>query len=144
MQFLLDHQAHFAANMAVWEDRLARLSVKTDRVTEAVLGLTGVVGSIATEAVGLVAAQKDTARQQERTDRQLEKTDRQLKETARQQEETARQQEETNRQLREADKRLQDADAGLRDSIKIVEAHLNSVIGMFERHLRDDHGTRPS
>lgn len=32
----------------------------------------------------------------------------------------------------------------LGDYIKTVDAHLNLVIEMFERHLREDHGQRPS
>jgi len=32
----------------------------------------------------------------------------------------------------------------LGEYIKTVESHLNVVIQMFERHLRDDHGQRPS
>jgi hypothetical protein len=28
--------------------------------------------------------------------------------------------------------------------IKTVESHLNAVIQMFERHLREDHGQKPS
>lgn len=46
-------------------------------------------------------------------------------------------QERTDAQFREADGRLQ-------EHIDQVESHLNLVIGMFERHLRDDHGRTAS
>ena len=42
-------------------------------------------------------------------------------------------QQRTDEQLRETDGHLNE-----------VESHLNLVIGMFERHLRDDHGQQPS
>jgi hypothetical protein len=46
-------------------------------------------------------------------------------------------QERTDAQFREADGRL-------KEHIDQVESHLNLVIGMFERHLRDDHGRAAS
>jgi hypothetical protein len=46
-------------------------------------------------------------------------------------------QERTDRQLKETDARLS-------EHIKTVESHLNVVVEMFERHLREDHGRRPS
>ena len=49
-------------------------------------------------------------------------------------------QERTDEQIRETSTRLSD----LGEYIKTVESHLNVVIQMFERHLRDDHGQRPS
>ena len=49
-------------------------------------------------------------------------------------------QERTDEQIRETSTRLSD----LGEYIKNVESHLNVVIQMFERHLRDDHGQRPS
>jgi hypothetical protein len=36
------------------------------------------------------------------------------------------------------------ADLELREYIKTVESHLNILIEIFERHLRDSHGERPS
>ena len=51
---------------------------------------------------------------------------------------------EHDRQLREAREQLEAADADLRSYIRDVESHLNGVIEMFERHLREDHGTKPS
>ena len=98
MQFLLAQQAQFAADFE-------KLTAKTDRMADAVIGLTGVVGRIAD--------------QQERLGERQERTDQQIRET------NAR-----------VDK--------LGEYIKTVEAHLNVVIEMFERHLRDDHGQRPS
>jgi hypothetical protein len=51
-------------------------------------------------------------------------------------------------QIAEAQKRtdeqLRATDARLTEHISTVESHLNVVIEMFERHLREDHGHRPS
>jgi hypothetical protein len=102
MQFLLAQQAHFAADFG-------KLTANTDRIADAIIGLTGIVGRIAD--------------QQERLGDQL-----------------ARQQERTDQQIREVNTRVDDVGG----YIKTVEAHLNVVIEMFERHLREDHGQRPS
>jgi hypothetical protein len=98
MQFLLNQQSQFAVDFE-------RLSGKTDRIADGLIGLTGIVGRAADQIVQLAAAQAET--------------DRQLKE------------------LREEDRRLG-------EYIQSVEAHLNIVVDMFERHLREDHGQRPS
>ena len=60
VQFLLQQQAQFAVD-------LEKLSGKTDRVTDGLIGLTGIVGQ-------LVAAQQ-------RTDEHLRETGQQLRET---------------------------------------------------------------
>jgi hypothetical protein len=52
--------------------------------------------------------------------------------------------EENARQLRESREQLREADADLREYIRTVESHLNVLIEMFERHLREDHGPKPS
>ena len=88
MQFLLNQQAKFSADFE-------RLSEKTERVTDALVGLTGIVGRLAES------------------------------------------QQETDRQLRDTKARVDD----LGDYIKSVESQL---LDMFERHLREDHGRRPS
>jgi chromosome segregation ATPase len=98
MQFLLRQQAQFASDFE-------RLLTKTDRMADAIIGLTVSVGHLQ-EA-------------QQETDRQLRETDRRFKET---------------------DTRLGE----LGEYIKTVESHLDVVIEMFERHLREDHGHRPS
>jgi len=49
-------------------------------------------------------------------------------------------QQRTDQQLKETDQRLKETG----DHIKNVESHLGVVIDMFERHLREDHGQRPS
>jgi hypothetical protein len=98
MQFLLRQQAQFAADFE-------RLSAKTDRMMEGIIGLTAIVGH-------LHAAQQRNDEQFQRTDEQFKRTDTRLNE--------------------------------LGEYIKTVESHLNVVIEMFERHLRDDHGHRPS
>jgi hypothetical protein len=102
MQFVLRQQAQFAAD-------IEKLTVKTDRVADGLIGLTGLVGRLA-EA-------------QERTDQQVRATAEQLQTT---------------------DARHSQADLELREYIKTVESHLNILIEMFERHLRDSHGERPS
>jgi hypothetical protein len=91
MQFLLSHQAQFAADSSRVDARLEKLTGKTDQLVDALFGLTGIVGNLAS--------------QQGRTDQQLRE---------------------------------------LGDHIKTVESHLDVVIQMFERHLREGHGHRPS
>jgi ABC-type transporter Mla subunit MlaD len=49
-------------------------------------------------------------------------------------------QKRTDEQLRNTDVKL----GALSDHINTVESHLDVVIQMFERHLREDHGHRPS
>ena len=88
VQFLLRQQAQFAADFE-------KLSAKTDRMTEGIIGLAAIVGAA-----------------QQRTDEQFRRTDTRLNE--------------------------------LGEYIKTVESHLNVLIEMFERHLREDHGHRPS
>jgi septal ring factor EnvC (AmiA/AmiB activator) len=102
MQFVLRQQAQFAAD-------IEKLTVKTDRIADGLIGLTGLVGRLA-EA-------------QDRTDEQLRLT---------------------AEQLRATDARLSRADAELGEHIRTVESHLNILIEMFERHLRDSRGERPS
>jgi hypothetical protein len=91
VQFLLRQQAQFAADFE-------KLTAKTDRLTDAVVGLTGIVGRLAEGHERLRASQ-------ERTDARL-------------------------RELAEQAKR--------------TEANLDALIDMFERHLREDHGSAPS
>jgi methyl-accepting chemotaxis protein len=98
LQFLLAQQAQFATN-------LEKLTGQTDRIADAIVGLTGIVGHI--------------AERQERTDQQIR---------------------ETNTRVEQLGTRVDQ----LGDYIKSVESHLNVVIQMFERHLREDHGRRPS
>jgi hypothetical protein len=91
VQFLLRQQAQFAADFE-------KLAAKTDRLTDAVVGLTGVVGRLA-EA-------------QLRTDEQL--------------------------------RRMTERVDGLAVQIERTDSHLDVLIEMFERHLREDHGRPPS
>jgi uncharacterized protein YukE len=99
MQLLLNQQARFDA-------QLERLSEKMNRMTEGLVGLTGIVGSVADV---LRAAQEEDARQ-----------------------------------LRASREQLEKADSDLREYIQTVESHLDLLIEMFERHLREDHGSKPS
>jgi chromosome segregation ATPase len=102
MQFLLQQQAQFAADSARhdarWAELRDELTAKTRQLTDGLLGLTAVVGTLAVE-------QQATERQLQRTDRQIEATDAQL---------------------------------------QTVEGHLDSLIELFERHLRDGNGSQPS
>ncbi len=102
MQFLLNQQAQFAAdiakNEARWGERFDALSAKTDRIADGLVGLTAIVGQIATSQL------------------------------------------RTDEQLRSTQERVDD----LGQYIRTVESHLNVVIEMFERHLREDHGHQPS
>ena len=91
VQFLLRQQAQFAADFE-------KLTAKTDRLTDAVVGLTGIVGRLA-------EGHERLRESQERTDARL-------------------------RELAEQAKR--------------TEANLDALIDMFERHLREDHGSAPS
>jgi hypothetical protein len=99
MQFLMHQHARF-------DTQLEQLSGKVDRMADGLVGLTGIVGRLATHLDHFAA--------------------------------------EHDRQLREAREQLEAADADLRSYIRDVESHLNVVIEMFERHLREDHGTKPS
>src|SRR5262245_54343800 len=101
VQSLLQHQAQFALD-------LDKLSGKTDRIADGLIGLTAIVGRLADE--------------QRLTDEQLRTTD---------------------QQLRASHEQLRATDESLSEHIKAVESHLNIVIQMFERHLREDHGTPP-
>lgn len=102
MQFLLQQQARFDA-------RIEQLSVKTDRIADVLIGLTGIVGRVADQVDQLARAQDEDARQLRLSREQLEK-----------------------------------ADIDLREYIQTVESHLDVLIEMFERHLREDHGSGPS
>jgi septal ring factor EnvC (AmiA/AmiB activator) len=106
MQFLLNQQAQFAADFerhkGQFDADMKRLSAKTDRIAEGLLGLTSIVGQLA-------AAQQ-----------------------------------RTDAQLRETDARLRETDARLTKQIENTDSHLNVVIHMFERHLREDHGRPPA
>jgi ABC-type transporter Mla subunit MlaD len=98
VQFLLHQQALF-------DERIEKLSAKTEQVADGLIGLTAIVGHVVESVSQIADGQK-------RTDEQLRATDAKLGE--------------------------------LSDHINTVESHLNVVIQMFERHLRDDHGIRPS
>jgi hypothetical protein len=49
---------------------------------------------------------------------------------------------QSSQQLTE--QQLRETDARLSEHLKTVESHLDVVIQMFERHLREDHGRPPS
>ena len=95
MQFLLNQQAQFAADLTRQRELFAAdmetLSAKTDRIADGLIGVTSIVGQLASAQL--------------RTDEQLRQSDL---------------------------------------HIDRVESHLNVLIEMFERHLREDHGRPPS
>jgi hypothetical protein len=119
MQFLLQQQAQFAADLAKQQvegerlsERLTRLAGVVEGLTESVGGLTQTVGGVTEMVGGLTGIVGQLAASQERT----------------------------QQQCRESDSRQGE----LGDYIRTVETHLNLLIEMFERHLREDHGPRPS
>ncbi|MGE3844182.1 MAG: hypothetical protein AB7I50_21625 [Vicinamibacterales bacterium] len=71
MQFLLNQQAQTAAKLDRLDDTVEKLSKKTDRVIDAVMGLTGVVGNLAAQQERTGEQVRQLAEHQERTDRQL-------------------------------------------------------------------------
>jgi ABC-type transporter Mla subunit MlaD len=74
MQFLLNQQAQFAADFA-------NLTAKTDRMADAIIGLTGIVGSVIEQVNRLADSHAKLAAAQQQTDEQLRTTDEQLKAT---------------------------------------------------------------
>lgn len=130
MQFLLHQQAQFAADFE-------RLSTKTDRIADGLIGLTGIVGHVTdnlahlTDHVGHV-----TDRLGDVTDRVahvadgLEQVTERLGQVTDRLDRLAAAQERTDQQMRDLQQFLRETDSRL-------SAH-------FERHLREDHGYRPS
>ena len=78
MQFLLTQQTQFAADLAKSQERsdaeMAKLSAKTDRIADGLIGLTGIVGTV-------VRTMGDLATAQTRTEEQLRQTDARLRES---------------------------------------------------------------
>ena len=126
MQFLLHQQAQFAADFE-------RLSAKTDQIADGLAGLTGIVGHV-TEHLGNVTHHLGhvTERVGQVTDGLAQLTDRvgQL----------ATVQERTDHQMKDLERLLTESDHRLSAHITTVESHLNAVVDLFERHLREDHG----
>jgi chromosome segregation ATPase len=119
MEFLLNQQAQFAAD-------LQALTHRTDAVVTAVTGLTGMVGHVVTSLDRLAELQQQTQIELTETERQLRETDGRLR--------------QTDERLRQTDERLRQTDERLRQT----DGRINAVTDLFERHLRDDHGPRPS
>jgi chromosome segregation ATPase len=119
IEFLLNQQAQFAADMQT-------LTQKTDTLATGVTGLVGVVGHVVTSLDRLAELQQQTQVDLRETQQQLRETQQQLR--------------ETDAHLRETDVRLRDTDARLQGT----DGRLNSLIQLFERHLHEDHGSRPS
>ena len=105
VQSLLQQQARFAADL----DRQAQ---RTNENTQAILGLTEIVGQLAGVVDRIGQAQL-------RTDAHVAGLTTQLSGLAEQAQ-------------------------GLSDQIQRTDSHLDILIEMFERHLREDHGKSPS
>ena len=116
MQFLLSQQAQFSADFA-------KLEVKVDRVTDAVLGLTGSLGHLTGVVDRLTGVVGQLAERQAETERLF-----------------AEQRRETDRRFAE----LADAQKRTDEHLNTVEGHLDALIVTFERHLRETHGHGPS
>jgi hypothetical protein len=95
MQFLLNQQAQFAADLAKLAADSARNEARMTegfgRVNDGLVGLTAIVGQLAAS--------------QQRSDERVDE---------------------------------------LGEYIRSVESHVNVVVDMFDRHLREDHGRPPS
>jgi len=109
MQFVLDQQAQFAADLAAsqarfdagqarFDARMEGLLAKTDRVADGLIGLTTIVGHVVDSVSQIAVAQM-------RTDEQLKRTDEQLRRT---------------------------------------DSRVDRLVDVFERHLSEGHGHRPS
>ena len=139
VQFLLHHEAQFAADFA-------RLSAKTDRMAEGIVGLTTLVdrvdrkveqlaGSMDAMRDGLVALTGIVGRTSERVDRLVEaqrRTDEQINRTDEQIKRTDEQIKRTDRQIKRTDERIKGTDQQIKD-----------LGTYFKRHLRQDHGRVP-
>ena len=71
LQFLLNQQAQFAEDFA-------NLTAKTDRMADAIIGLTGIVGRVVDQVDRLAESHARLAAAQQRTDEQLRATDARL------------------------------------------------------------------
>jgi ABC-type transporter Mla subunit MlaD len=123
MQFLLRQQAQFAADSARVDAQLEALSGKVDQVASGLIGLTSIVDRVVDSVDRVVDS----------VGRVVDSVGRVVDGVS----EIAEAQKRTDEQLRATDARLG-------EHIGRVEAHLNIVIEMFDRHLREDHGHRPS
>ena len=126
MQFLLQSQAQHEANFARLETSLAGLDTKTNQIADGLLSLTKIVDagerkvkeladSVVIMRDGILGLTGIVGRREE----EGERLDQRLKDLA----EAGQQTDRRLKQLAEAQDRLGD---------------------YFERHLRDDHGRRPS
>jgi phage-related minor tail protein len=98
MQFLLNQQAQFAADLGNVTDELKTVTAGLTRVTTHLEVLTERTTTITDGVIGLTSIVGNLAGQQQQTDQQ----------------------------------------------IRDVEGQLKLLADMFERHLREDHGPRPS
>jgi methyl-accepting chemotaxis protein len=134
MQFLLQQQAQYAADsadsQARFDERFEQLSGKIDEVASGLIGLSGRIDEVATGLISLTSI----------VDRVVDGVGRVVDGVG----QIAEAQKRTDEQLKRTDEQLRANDARLTGHIDRVESHLNVVIEMFERHLREDHGHRPS
>jgi hypothetical protein len=109
MQFLLNQQAQFAADLGNVTDELKTVTAGLTRVTTHLEVLTERTTTITDGVIGLTSIVGNLAAQQQRSDQRVGET-----------------YDRTAQQIRD------------------VEAQVKILADVFERHLREDHGFRPS
>ena len=133
VQFLLHQQAQFAADFE-------RLSAKTDRIADGLIGLTGVVGNLTgnvghlTDHLGHI-----TDRLGDVTDRLGDVTDR-LGDVTDQLDQITHQVERVTDRLEQVTDRVD----RLAASQERTDQQMRDLQELFERHLREDHGHGPN
>jgi methyl-accepting chemotaxis protein len=119
MQFLLRQQAQFAANFVRLSEKTDRLAEKTDRLAEKTDRLAERTDQLADTTTGIIEIVGDLTRTVGTVTGMFG-------------------------DLTRAQQRTEERMSDLAEYVKGVESHLNVVIEMFERHLREDHGQKPS
>jgi uncharacterized protein YoxC len=119
MQFLLAHQAQFAADFERLSIKVDGLADKLDGLTDKVAGVNDSVARLTTVAGHTLAAVGDLGATVERLGGTAER-------------------------LIEAQRRTDARLSELAEQGKATDARLGALIDLFERHLREDHPPRPS
>jgi ABC-type transporter Mla subunit MlaD len=119
MQFLITHQAQFAADFERLSIKVDGLADKLDGLTDKVAGVADAVARLTTVAGHTLAAVGDLVGTAERQGGNMER-------------------------LIEAQRRTDARLIELAEQGKETDARLGALIDLFERHLREDHPPRPS
>jgi ABC-type transporter Mla subunit MlaD len=119
MQFLLAHQAQFAADFERLSFKVDGLADKVDGLTDKVAGVTDAVARLTTVAGHTLATVGDLVGTVERLGGTAERL--------------------VDAQRRTDARLIEFAEQG-----KATDARLGALIDLFERHLREDHPPRPS